>query len=222
MTVEVGSYFWRSTAPKPLLNTGPPRASCPGPCPDSFWVSPGIETPQPFGAICASALLCHLHSEKKILFYYSRKEFLVLLFVLLLPLVPSPGTERSLALSSTIWGIRYSHTLICPLEPSLLQAEESQLSQLLLIEEILQFIISVALCWAYSWMSMSFFNWRAQNWTQYCRYVSLELNRREGSHPSRCWWWFFKIRPDAIYLPCFKDTLLAYMQLVAHQEPPST
>lgn len=80
---EVGSHFWRSTAPTPPLNTGPPRVSCPGPCPDSFWVSPGMETPQPFWAICASALLCHLQSEKKILFYYSQKEFPLFLFVVI-------------------------------------------------------------------------------------------------------------------------------------------
>ena len=29
---------------------GTPRASCPGPCPDSFWISPAIGTPQPLWA----------------------------------------------------------------------------------------------------------------------------------------------------------------------------
>lgn len=30
----------------------------------------------------------------------------------------------------------------------------------------------------------------AQNWTQQCKCVSLELKRMEGSHPSSCRWWF--------------------------------
>lgn len=29
-----------------LVQTGPPTASCPGPCPDAFWISPRMETSQ--------------------------------------------------------------------------------------------------------------------------------------------------------------------------------
>ena len=34
---------------------GPPRAGCPGPCPDSFWISPRMDTPQPLWVAYASA-----------------------------------------------------------------------------------------------------------------------------------------------------------------------
>lgn len=38
-----------------LSSPGPPTTCCPGPCPDSFLVSPRMKTSQPLWAICASA-----------------------------------------------------------------------------------------------------------------------------------------------------------------------
>ena len=60
-----------------------------------------------------------------------------------------------------------------PLEPSLLQAEEPQLSQPLFIGEVLSkssLIIFVPLLWTSSNSSMSFLCWGPQNWTQYSRW----------------------------------------------------
>ena len=41
--------------PKPTARAGPPTAGCPGPCPDGFWISPRMETPQPPWVTFASA-----------------------------------------------------------------------------------------------------------------------------------------------------------------------
>lgn len=184
---EVGSHFWRSTAPTPPLNTGPPREPA---VQDHAWTAfeylQGWRLHNLFGQSVQVLCSVTVKVERKYYFIILRRSSLYF-YLCSLPFVLSLGTERSLALSSTVWGIRYVHTLICPLEPFLLQAEQSQLSQLVFIEEMLQFIITVGLCWACTRMSVTFLYWGAQNWTHHCRYVSLELNRREGSHPSSCW-----------------------------------
>lgn len=55
------SWGWKGTMELILSNfpaqARPPRASCPGPCLDSFWTSPRTEKPQPFWATCPSAQL---------------------------------------------------------------------------------------------------------------------------------------------------------------------
>ena len=38
----------------PLAQAGPPRASCPGPCQDSFWIPSRMKTPPPLWAACTS------------------------------------------------------------------------------------------------------------------------------------------------------------------------
>lgn len=44
-------FIW----PYPLPKRGHPEAGCPGPCPDGFWISPRLETPQAPWATCAGA-----------------------------------------------------------------------------------------------------------------------------------------------------------------------
>lgn len=51
---EVGRHLCRSAGPTPNAQAGSATAGGPGPCPDSFCVSPGMETPPPS--------LCNLRS----------------------------------------------------------------------------------------------------------------------------------------------------------------
>lgn len=43
-------------SPDLFAEAKPPRASCPRPCPDDFWIFPWIENPQSLLATCASVL----------------------------------------------------------------------------------------------------------------------------------------------------------------------
>ena len=53
--VEVGGDHCRLFCPTPSSQAGPPRASCQGTCPGSFWLSPSTEIQQPPRATCARA-----------------------------------------------------------------------------------------------------------------------------------------------------------------------
>lgn len=52
---EPGRDHWSSCL-KPPAPAGPPRANCQGPCPDEFWASPRMQTPQPPWAYCAQVI----------------------------------------------------------------------------------------------------------------------------------------------------------------------
>lgn len=56
--VEVGRNLWRSPGPTPPGQAEWPRASCPLPCPGSFWISPRLEILQPLWATCSRAQWC--------------------------------------------------------------------------------------------------------------------------------------------------------------------
>lgn len=55
---KVGRYLWRPPAPTPALQAGPPRASCPEPCPEGFWRF------QEGGIYHLGPVLIQSHSEK--------------------------------------------------------------------------------------------------------------------------------------------------------------
>ena len=44
--VDARKDLWRSFRPTPRAKAGPSGAGCMGPCPDDFWISPRMETPQ--------------------------------------------------------------------------------------------------------------------------------------------------------------------------------
>ena len=59
ITESQDSWGWKGPLEviwsNPFAQAWPPTAGCPGLRPDSFWVSPRMETPQPLWAACASA-----------------------------------------------------------------------------------------------------------------------------------------------------------------------
>lgn len=58
--IRESQYHWSWKGPLKViwLNTHaqarPHSVGCPGPCPGDFWIPPGMESPQPFQATCAS------------------------------------------------------------------------------------------------------------------------------------------------------------------------
>lgn len=98
------------------------------------------------------------HSQSRNSYWCSEGTYLFCLC--LLPLVLSPGpTEECLALSPLYPSFRYLYTLIRSPEP-FIWTQQSQLSQMLSTERMLQFIISiifVTLRWTVSHMPISLF-----------------------------------------------------------------
>lgn len=112
---------------------GTPRSSCPEPCPDGFWVTPRMETPNLSGQLVP--VLGHPHSEE--VCPDVQKEPLIFESLEPGPLVLAlDTTEKSLALSSLHSPFRYLYTLMNshPLGP----LHSSQLSQPFLIAQMLQ------------------------------------------------------------------------------------
>ena len=73
-------------------------------------------------------------------------------------------------------------------QPSLLQAEQPQLSQPVLIGEVLQPLNHLCgLLWTHSNRSVSFLCWGLQSWTRTPDGLSPERNRGAESPPSICW-----------------------------------
>jgi len=109
---------------------GHPRASCSGPCPDGFGTSPRSKTPQPPWVTCASA--CPPSPSDV------QREPPVFQFVSHCLLSPHWAPLKTAWLHPAMHApFRYLYTLIrFPPEPSLLQAEQSQLSQPFLIGEM--------------------------------------------------------------------------------------
>ena len=98
-------WGWQEPLEVILSNSGPPRDSCLGPCPDSFSISPRTKSPQTLWATCASA-------------WSPSQCFLMIWWKLLcfslcpLPLILSLGTtERSLAPSSLCPPFSHLYTL---------------------------------------------------------------------------------------------------------------
>ena len=130
-----------------------------------MWISPEKEFPQP---LWASLFQCSVTlTGKKFLFTFVWS--FLCSSLCLLSLVLSLGiTKNSLAPSTWLLPFRYLYILIrSPV--SLLQAEESQISQPFLVREMLQ---ATHLCGPpldSSSSSLSFLSWGAQNWMQYSR-----------------------------------------------------
>lgn len=100
-----------------------PRAGYQESCPVEFWVSPGMETSQ---LLWANFSIVWLPSKKCFLMF--RWNFMYLSWCLLFLVFPPNTTEKSLASSSLLCPhTRYLYTLIRPLKPSLLRAEQPQL-----------------------------------------------------------------------------------------------
>lgn len=95
-------------------------AGCPGPCPDSFWISAKMETPQPVLATCASAQSTLTMKKCFQLFRQSLIHFLP-------PVLSVCTTEKSLSLSSLHPPFRHFSRL------------KSPSSQPFLIREMFQF-----------------------------------------------------------------------------------
>lgn len=53
-TLEVGRDLWRSSSSTCLLREWSRRASCPGPWPVRFWISPRMEMPQLVRTTCST------------------------------------------------------------------------------------------------------------------------------------------------------------------------
>ena len=196
--------------------TSSPRASCPGSQPDGFWKSPRTETPQLPWATCDSAF-----TVKNCFLMFRRN--LPCFSLWPLPLVLSLGiTKNSLALSSLHLHFRYLYTWMrFTLEPSLLQAKQSLISQPFLIGEMLQFlIIFMAAHWTLSSSSISVFYWRAQNWPQYSR-CGLTNAEQRGRITSLGLLGntLLNVAQNTSSFPCGKGTLLAHVQPGVHQEP---
>ena len=103
---------------------GPPRACCPGLCPDSFWLSARVEASQsPWAACCTIWSL----SQGKSVSQYSEGALCVSGFCAYCLLILLLGaTEKGLALPFLHHPFRHLHTLMnfAP-EPSLLQTQWS-------------------------------------------------------------------------------------------------
>jgi len=91
----------------------PPRACCPGRCPDSFWIPPRREISQPPWAACASAQSLSCWKKCFLMFVWN---LLCFGWFPVLLVLSQATAEKCLALSSTYPPYRYRHILIrCPL-----------------------------------------------------------------------------------------------------------
>ena len=118
---------------KPQYQTRPPRASCLGPCIDSFWISLKRETPQTLWATCASFQLPSQQNS------FPDVQTAPPLFHFV-PIASDPVTghhwKESVFFAPSLWGGVNTHTDKILL--SLLYAEQCQLSQPFVIGEMLQ------------------------------------------------------------------------------------
>jgi len=115
---------------KPPAQAGPPGTGCPGPRPGPFLISPRMKTPQSLWATRYQCLVT-LSIKKHFLVF---RQTLLCFSLCPLPLALSlHTTEKSLAPPSLHPSFRY-----LSLQASLLQDEQSQLSQPFLIGEVLQ------------------------------------------------------------------------------------
>lgn len=131
----------------------PPRAECPGICPGGFWRSP--RRPR---CLSGQPALFFSHSHSKKALWDDQRENPAFQFVHINS-CPIPGYQW-LCLLCTI------SSRIHP-EPFLIQAEQSQLSQPFLIEQVLQSLsFFLAIHWTVSSKSTSFLYCRAQKWTR--------------------------------------------------------
>ena len=97
---------------------GSPRASCPGPCPAGFLITPCMETSQPLWVPCSSS---HSHSKSFLMFRWS----IICFTVCPLPLVLSLSTTGNSLAPSLYPRFIYLYTLIRfppPPKPFLLSA----------------------------------------------------------------------------------------------------
>ena len=106
-------------------------------------------------------------------------------------------------------------------ETSLLQARQSQLTQLLLVWQMMQsLIVFMAHQWKCSSTSLSFLCWWAQIWIQHsrCGLSNTKQSRRITSLDLLATV-FLNAAQDAVVLLWHKGTLLVRVQLVVHQDP---
>lgn len=71
-------------------------------------------------------------------------------------------------------------------DSSLLQADQTQLSQAFFIQKILQSLNHLCPLWTYCSKSLCTFYWGAQNQTQHSSYATLRESAGEGSSSSVC------------------------------------
>lgn len=149
-----------------------------------FWICPRMETTQPQWTSCISI-------------WSSSRDIFPLISICNLPpcnLFPLPpvlslyALKKSLALSSSDQLAIDSSTL-CP-SASLLQAEQTQLSQPFLIWPVLPVFYQLGgLCWAHSSISILILHFRVQKRT-HCSRCGLKITEQHGSLPLPCWWPF--------------------------------
>lgn len=54
-------WGWQVIESKPLLEVESLQVSCPGLCPDSFWISAGMELPQSHWAACDITIVSDMY-----------------------------------------------------------------------------------------------------------------------------------------------------------------
>ena len=148
----------------PSAQTGPPKASCPWSCPDGFWISLRMETPQPPWATYSSPWS---PSQQKSVSWEPPVFHLV-------PIVPGPVTGHhwnepgSVFFASSLQVLIY----INKNPPSLLFSRLNSLSFLslsLYVRCSCPLIILVTFCWTLSNRLKFLLYWGAQNWTHHSR-----------------------------------------------------
>ena len=134
---EAGRDLWWSSGPTPLLKQDHLEPSVQGPRPDIFWISPSMEIPQPPLATCGSSWS---PSQWQSVSWCSDGTSCASFQSVPIVSGPVPGhlwAEPGSVLLTTFLQV-FIYIDEIPPKPSLLQDEQSKLSQPLLIGEMLQ------------------------------------------------------------------------------------